>query len=50
MELQMKAICEGRASRGDVVQQSIEQYRAVYVRTREQMSVLKEVLFFAHRS
>jgi DNA topoisomerase-3 len=44
MELQMKAICEGRASRGDVVRQSIEQYRAVYVRTREQMGVLKEVM------
>jgi DNA topoisomerase-3 len=43
MELQMKAICEGRASRDDVVRQSIEQYRAVYTRTREQMSVLKEV-------
>jgi DNA topoisomerase III len=43
MELRMKAICEGRASRGEVVRQSIEQYRAVYTRTTEQMRVLKEV-------
>jgi hypothetical protein len=50
MELQMKAICDGRATRSDVVQQSIEQYRAVYNRTREQMSVLKEVRFTATKS
>jgi DNA topoisomerase III len=43
MELQMKAICDGRASRNIVVQQNIEQYRAVYNRTREQMSVLRNV-------
>jgi len=33
MELQMKAICNGTTTRHDVVQQNLEQYRAVFVRT-----------------
>jgi DNA topoisomerase-3 len=40
MELQMKAICDGQRSKEDVVQQSLEQYRAVYIRTKEQMNVI----------
>ena len=43
MELQMKAICEGRVSRNDVVQQNIEQYREVYYLTLQKLDVLKEV-------
>lgn len=43
MEVQMKAICEGRSTRNDVVQQNLEQYRAVFIRTQQQMHVLKEV-------
>jgi DNA topoisomerase-3 len=43
MELQMKAICDGTTNRRDVVQQSLEQYRAVFVRTVQQMSVIKAV-------
>lgn len=43
MELQMKAICEGRSSRNDVVQQNLEQYRAVFNRTSQQINVLKAV-------
>ncbi|KAF2656232.1 prokaryotic type I DNA topoisomerase [Lophiostoma macrostomum CBS 122681] len=43
MELQMKAICEGRSSRNDVVQQNLEQYRAVFNRTTQQINVLKAV-------
>ena len=39
----MKAICEGRSTKSQVVQQSLEQYREVYVRTRQQMEVLKDV-------
>lgn len=39
----MKAICEGRSTRGDVVQQNLEQYRAVFTRTMQQMNVLKSV-------
>ncbi|KAF2837953.1 DNA topoisomerase [Patellaria atrata CBS 101060] len=41
MELQMKAICEGRTTRNDVVQSSLDQYREVYIRTQSQMNVLK---------
>lgn len=43
MELQMKAICEGRTTRNDVVQQNLEQYRAVFNRTVQQINVLKSV-------
>ena len=39
----MKAICEGRTTRHDVVQQNLEQYRAVFVRTMQQINVLKSV-------
>lgn len=43
MELQMKAICEGRSTKHQVVQQSLEQYREVFVRTKQHMGVLKGV-------
>jgi hypothetical protein len=43
MEVQMKAICEGRSTRNDVVQQNLEQYRAVFTRTTQQINVLKAV-------
>lgn len=43
MELQMKAICEGRTTRNEVVQQNLEQYRAVFNRTVQQINVLKSV-------
>ena len=43
MELQMKAICEGRMTRNDVVQQNLDQYRAVFNRTVQQINVLKSV-------
>jgi len=33
MELKMKAICEGRLSKRDVLRDTIEQYRNVYMRT-----------------
>lgn len=39
----MKAICEGRTTRNDVVQQNLEQYRAVFNRTVQQIDVLKSV-------
>lgn len=39
----MKAICEGRTTRHDVVQQNLEQYRAVFNRTAQQINVLKSV-------
>jgi DNA topoisomerase III len=43
MEVQMKAICDGRISRQEVVQQNLEQYRTVFNRTAQQMNVLKSV-------
>lgn len=39
----MKAICEGQTTRNDVVQQNLEQYRAVFTRTTQQLNVLKAV-------
>jgi hypothetical protein len=39
----MKAICEGRTTRHDVVQQNLEQYRAVFNRTAQHINVLKSV-------
>ncbi|KAF2200109.1 DNA topoisomerase 3-beta [Delitschia confertaspora ATCC 74209] len=41
MEAQMRAICEGSHTKNDVVQQNLEQYRAVFMRTTQQMNVLK---------
>lgn len=43
MEAQMKAICEGRSTRNDVIQQNLDQYRAVFNRTTQQINVLKAV-------
>lgn len=39
----MKAICEGRTTRNDVVQKNLDQYRAVFNRTVQQINVLKSV-------
>jgi DNA topoisomerase-3 len=41
MELKMKAICEGRQTRMDVVQESLDQYREVFVKTQRDIDVLK---------
>ncbi|KAF2634848.1 prokaryotic type I DNA topoisomerase [Massarina eburnea CBS 473.64] len=41
MEVQMKDICEGRSTRNDVVQSNLEKYRSVFVRTTQQINVLK---------
>jgi DNA topoisomerase-3 len=43
MELKMKAICEGRKTRGEVVHETIEQYRDVYMRTQRQLGMLRAV-------
>ena len=48
MELQMKAICEGTQSKGDVIRANIDQFRDVYVRVTQQMTVLKAVRIGAH--
>lgn len=39
----MKAICEGRTTRNDVVHQNLDQFRAVFNHTVQQINVLKAV-------
>lgn len=41
MELKMKEICAGTKSRNDFVQETLEQYREVFVRAQQQVGVLK---------
>jgi len=43
MELKMKEICAGTKSRNDFVQETLEQYRGVFVRTQQQVAVLRAV-------
>ena len=43
MEKQMKAICEGTQTKGDVVYANIEQYQSVYIRSAQQVNVIKSV-------
>jgi len=45
----MKAICEGRKTRTEVVHETLEQYRAVYIRSQQRIDVLKRVSRGAHR-
>lgn len=42
MELKMKAICEGRKSKNEVVHESLDQYREVFVKTQREIQVLKD--------
>ncbi|ROW17864.1 hypothetical protein VPNG_00784 [Cytospora leucostoma] len=41
MELKMKAICEGRISKEDFLRENLQQYRAVFNQSSEQLDVLK---------
>lgn len=43
MELKMKEICAGTKSRNDFVHETLEQYREVFVKTQQQIDVLKAV-------
>ncbi|KAK5636693.1 hypothetical protein RRF57_012405 [Xylaria bambusicola] len=43
MELKMKAICEGRTTKEVVLDESIQQYRHVYMQSQQKLSVLKAV-------
>lgn len=43
MEIKMKAICEGRTSKEDFLRDNIQQYRAVFDQSTEQLDVLKDV-------
>ena len=42
MELKVKAICDGQKSRTEVVQDTLDQYREVFVKTQQQIDVLKQ--------
>ena len=50
MELKMKAICEGRKTRREVIEETVQQYRAVYVRTQQRLDVLRAVRYFFPQS
>jgi DNA topoisomerase-3 len=41
----MKAICEGRKTRREVVEESLNQYRDVYLRVQQQLPKLHDVSF-----
>lgn len=43
MEIKMKQICAGTKTRNDFVQETLEQYREVFVRTQQQVGILKAV-------
>ena len=43
MEVKMKEICAGRKSRNDFVHETLDQYRDAFVRTQQQVEVLKTV-------
>lgn len=45
MEIKMKEICAGTKTRNDFVHETLEQYRDVFVRTQQQVDVLKAVCF-----
>lgn len=47
MELKMKAICEGRKTRREVVEESLNQYRDVYLRVQQQLPKLHDVSSFS---
>ncbi|KOS18766.1 DNA topoisomerase 3 [Escovopsis weberi] len=50
MELQMKAICEGRTTREAVLRDSIAQYRRVFAQSQQKLSVLKDVSHLEFRA
>ena len=43
LELRMKAICEGRAARADVLRESLRQYKEVFMESKEKLGMLKSV-------
>lgn len=45
MEIKMREICAGTKSRNDFVHETLEQYRDVFVRSQQQVDVLKAVSF-----
>jgi len=47
MELKMKAICEGRTTKREVLRESLGLYRGVYDQSRDEIGVLRAVSFVA---
>ena len=43
LELRLKAICEGRISRAEVMQESLRQYKSVFMESKERVELLKAV-------
>lgn len=43
MEIKMKEICAGTKSRNDFVQETLDQYRDAFIRTQQQVELLKAV-------
>ena len=50
METKMKEICAGSKTRGDVVHESLDMYRDVYIRTRRGINILKAVSSITQKS
>ena len=44
MELKMKAICEGRKTKREVVEETVEQYREMYLLAAQKVETLKRVI------
>ena len=42
----MREICEGRRTKNDVVHESIEKYREVFMKASREVNVLIQVRFF----
>ena len=43
LELRLKAICEGRISRVEVMRESVRQYKSVFLESKERVELLKAV-------
>lgn len=50
MENKMRAICAGTTTKGDVVHESLDMYRDVYIRTRRGINILKAVSSMTEKS
>jgi len=46
MEASLKMVCEGQKERADVVKESIEMYRAMFIKTGENVGLLVQVSSF----
>lgn len=49
LELRLKAICEGRAARADVLRESLRQYKEVFMESKEKLGMLRSVSCLHYR-